>query len=161
VNPPKRLLNSREVGEMLGGLSNRAVTQRLGRPHGDIPEPDYVIEIPGRGDFHGWLPGREDLVPQQPAPDDPALLGEDPSSLPDDMLIGPKQLAKLMGWSHHYLMQKRSEAGRKRAQGRAEAKDLPAEDEKRGVSPRWRMSTVRAWEAVRSEKQGKDISEEE
>ena len=59
---PRRLLNSREVGEKLG-LSNRAVTQRLGREAANIPEPDFWIDVPGRGKVYGWLPRRKDLGP--------------------------------------------------------------------------------------------------
>ena len=57
---PRRLLNSREVGEKLG-LSNRAVTQRLGREAANIPEPDFWTDIPGRGRVYLWLPRRKDL----------------------------------------------------------------------------------------------------
>ena len=153
---PRRLLNSREVGEKLG-LSRRAVTQRLARQARNIPEPDFIINVPGRGDMHGWLPSRKDLQPPDPAPDDPALLGDDPSSLPDEFLIGPQQLGMLVGWSHQYVITQRWESGRRRAMGTGDATDLPPGDTRRGNSPRWAMGTFRAWQAAR----GKDISEEE
>jgi hypothetical protein len=158
---PRRLLNSTQVGEKLGGLSNRAITQRLSRPYPSIPEPDFVIEVPGRGEVHGWLPDRDDLVPPKPATDDPALLG-DPASLPDCFLIGPKQWAHLTGWwGPQYVIQQRSEALRRRALGTSLAGDIPHEDEMRGNSPRWAMGTYRAWRKAVQEARGEGISEEE
>ena len=116
---PRRLLNSREVGELLG-LSNRAVTQRLARPFPSIPLPDFVIDVPGRGEEHGWLPDRTDLVPAKPAVDDPALLGDCPESLPDSFLIGPRQWPHFVGWSVRSVIPQRNEALRRRALGTAE-----------------------------------------
>jgi hypothetical protein len=157
---PRRLLNSREVGELLGGLSNRAVTQRLARPFPTIPEPDFVIDVPGRGEVHGWLPDRTDLVPAKPAVDDPELLGDCPGSLPDSFLIGPRQLAALTGWSVHWVITQRHQASHRRALGTADATDLPPEDEKRGNSPRWAMGTYRAWQAAVQAHRSKDTSED-
>jgi hypothetical protein len=148
---PRRLLNSRQVGEKLGGLSNRAITQRLSRPFPSIPEPDFEAEIPGRrGLIYLWLPGRPD----------PALLG-DPACLPDSFLIGPRQWAHLTGWwGPQYVIQQRSEARRRRALGTSLPGDIPAEDEMRGNSPRWSMGTYRAWQAAVRAARGEDISEE-
>ena len=155
---PRRLLNCREVGEKLG-LSNRAVTQRLGREAANIPEPDFWTDIPGRGRVYLWLPRRKDLQALQPAPDDPVLVGY-PDGLPGDMLIGPRQLAALTGWSRQYVITRRYEAGRRRAMGVPDVTDLPPEDEKRSNSPRWRMETIRAWQEAVKAARGQDISEE-
>lgn len=140
---PRRLLNSREVGEKLG-LSSRAVTQRHRRRSANLAEADFVIHVDGIGDILGWLPGRKDLQPQHPAPDDPALIPGDPWALDDDFLIGPRQWAELAGVSEDRVIARRSEAARRRAQGTPQPGDMPAEDEKRGNSPRWRMATFRA-----------------
>jgi hypothetical protein len=145
---PKRLLNSKEAGQKLGGLSAHAVTQRLERPQPTIPEPDFVIGHGGK-DIAGWLPGNPALVPARPAPDDVALVA-DPASLPDEFLIGPRQFAHLAGWSLSHLKNMRSD-------GR-----LPDEDEKRGQSPRWRMGTYRAWagqQETRAERDAKIAAE--
>ena len=153
---PRRYLNSEEVGERLG-LSRRAVTQALARGSSRVPEPDHYIVVGGKKIGY-WNPGRKDLVPA--AADDPALLGGNPSSLPDSFLIGPKQWAHLTGWwGPQYVIQQRHDAARRRAEGSATASDIPAEDLMQGRSPRWRMSTYRTWEATR--KAGKNISEEE
>ena len=161
IMTPRRLLNSRQVGEKLGGLSNRAITQRLSRPYPSIPEPDFEAEIPGRrGLIYLWLPDRGDLVPPRPATDDPALLG-DPASLPGSFLIGPRQWAHLTGWwGPQYVIQQRSEAARRRALGTSLPGDIPEADEMRGNSPRWSMGTYRAWQAAVKAARGEDISEE-
>ena len=157
---PRKLLNSSEVGELLG-LSRRAVTQRLNRRFPTIPEPDFVIDIAGHGEERGWLPDRTDLVPLKPAADDPALLGDSPDSLPDSFLIGPKQWAHLTGWwGPQYVIQQRSEALRRRALGTSLATDIPLPDEMRSNSPRWAMGTYRAWQKTVQAARGKDISEE-
>jgi hypothetical protein len=152
---PRRLLNSSEVGKRLGGLSHRAVTQRLTREPPTIPLPDFVIEVEGVGLVHGWLPGRRDIARQPASPDDPSLLG-DPASLPDGFLVGMRQWGHLAGWTYGYVLNQRSAAARRRAQGRSQPPDMPPVDERRGNSPRWRMGTYRAWEAAR---QGKSSSE--
>jgi hypothetical protein len=162
---PRKLLNSSEVGKLLGPpgrpLSRRAITQRLARPYPTIPIPDFVVDVPGHGDVAGWLPDRTDLVPLKPAIDDPALLGDNPDLLPDSFLIGPKQWAHLTGWwGPQYVIQQRSEALRRRALGTSLAGDIPQEDEMRGNSPRWAMGTYRAWRKAVQEARGEDISEE-
>lgn len=140
---PRRLLNSREVGEKLG-LSSRAVTQRHRRRSANLAEADFVIHVDGIGDILGWLPTRKDLQPQHPAPDDPALIPDDPWALDDDFLIGPRQWAELAGVSEDSVRNRRSEAARRRAEGNPAPGDMPPEDARRGNSPRWRMATFRA-----------------
>ena len=164
MTEPRKLLNSSEVGKLLGPpgrpLSRRAITQRLARPYPTIPIPDFVVDVPGHGDVAGWLPDRTDLVPLKPAIDDPALLGDNPDLLPDSFLIGPKQWAALAGWGRQWVITQRSEAGRRRALGTSRPTDLPVQDEMRGVSPRWAMGTYRAWRKAVQAARGKDISEE-
>ena len=151
---PKRLLNSREVGEKLG-LSSRAVTQRHRRRSANLAEADFVIHVDGIGDILGWLPGRKDLQPQHPAPDDPALIPDDPWALDDDFLIGPRQWAHLSGWwGPQYVIQQRSEAARRRTLGTSLPGDIPEADEMRGNSPRWSMGTYRAWRRAVQEARG-------
>jgi len=143
--PPKRLLNSTEAGKRMG-LSRRAVTQRLARLKAGkaaaIPEPDVFIEVEGLGEVHGWDPDREDLTPE--AARRVTILSADPSSLPDDALIGPVQWAKLAGFAYKWQVKLRDRG------------KIPEPDEFEGDKPRWRMATYRAWDAER-----KTSSEEE
>lgn len=70
--------------------------------------------------------------------DNPSLLRSDPALLPDDMLIDMQQ------WS---VLEDRA---RETVRGWRRVGVMPPEDAMHGNSPRWRMSTYRAWKEARA-----------
>ena len=142
-------LNSTELGALLGMTPNAVKLARKAAMRGEarwkLFTPDVIVGAGGSGSEYGWAPERAEEIVAAHSPDDPALLGDDPSSLPDGFLIGRHQFAALAGVSPNLL-----------AQWRYRGK-LPPEDVVAGRVPRWRMGTYRRWAAGR----GKNISEEE
>jgi hypothetical protein len=132
--PPRRYLSAGRLNEELG----RARDSKVTIPH------DAVIDTGGRP-VYGYLPER--AARREAAPDDPGLLGGDPSALPGAFLIGMRQWAALEGVRAGTVA-----SWRRRGQ-------LPAADVtfkvQGGTSPRWAMATYRAWKKTTSEKEGR------
>jgi hypothetical protein len=97
----------------------------------------------GTGSVTGWSERIVAVMAQ--AEDDPARLGDDPSSLPDDTLIGMAMWASLQGVTPGEVRSARSAAALRRAQGVADETSMPPEDLMLSRSPRWLLGTHRAW----------------
>ena len=138
---PEHYLNSTELGALLGMTPNAVKLARKAAMRGEarwkLFTPDVIVGAGGSGSVYGWCQERAEEIVAAPSPDDPALLGEDPASLPGDFLIGRHQFAALAGVTPNLL-----------AQWRYRGK-LPPEDVVAGRVPRWLMGTYRTWAAGR------------
>ena len=138
---PEHYLNSTELAALLGMTPNAVILARKAAMRGakrwELFTPDVIVGAGGRGTVYGWAPQRAEQIVAAHSPDDPALLGDDPASLPDSFLLGRHQFAALAGVTPNLL-----------AQWRFRGK-LPPEDVMAGRVPRWRMATYRAWAAGR------------
>jgi hypothetical protein len=80
---------------------------------------------------------------------EPGEIPEDRATIPDDTLINIYVWAALQGITKSSADSIRTRSNRRRKEGQPKAGDMPAEDQKIGPSPYWKMSTYRAWEKSR------------